>query len=430
MYDGYMRHRSKSTRYYAPSERWKYYPVSCSNRTWGSEFSFTGYPWIGETKWIDDNVTPGFHKLKRMKKHLPVNPLRIKESKSRVYGTSNVLIQTVAATCSSPADYSKENDYDMWFTSWFAPNARPENVPLIVDETKENLRKEVWTKTLADRLKGQTNLVESLAEIDKTIGMIRHPFENVNRFILDFRRNGKRAKGYSRVAADSNAFIQFVSSEWLRFRYGISPLVSDTRAVMKTLKKRYQPTPVVSVSKSTQAIEQSSIVYGSLEGTSLRQRYQIVKLHRYDARTHIADEITGGPWNDLGLTFHNVIGVAWELTHYSFVVDWFVNVGDLIYANIPRVGAKTVSSYLTHRDEVRTVISPTVTENKLPSQYVVSASVGETIELIDSVLIRTTPSPDAALVIKTDFRLSNWIRATDAATLLKQRLGSIGFIGH
>jgi len=131
------------------------------------------------------------------------------------------------------------------------------------------------------------------------------------------------------------------------------------------------------------------------------------------------------PFIKLGLTFHNVVGVAWELTHFSFVVDWFVNVGDLIYANIPRVNVTSYGGATTTLTTAVTANGCAGYVNNPPYAYVLSGSIGDYFLAKLVVKERRAIHVGGKLVLKDDFRLSNWIRACDAVSLLIQQLSQI-----
>lgn len=49
---------------------------------------------------------------------------------------------------------------------------------------------------------------------------------------------------------------------------------------------------------------------------------------------------------------------VWDLTPYSFILDWFINMGDIISAHAPVPGVKALASWVTTVDT--TVYSSTV----------------------------------------------------------------------
>lgn len=441
-----MRYRSKTSNAFGPDCLTKAFPVSCASRIEKPIAYYPGDKWCGEHKWIADTVTPHYFKMKREKSNLPFNPLAITTSKGEILGSTSFRVTTVADVCTSPSIkgwYQNEGAF-LCANVWpFKPN----HLAQIDPDNLGRLITEVVTRGRASRQAGKTNYIESLAELDKTFEMIRHPFENVISFVREFKRTGKRRSrriNGTRIDRDGgretfqhtgdDAAVQFVASEWLRFRYGINPLVNDVREGMKALRRNYKIEPRIHTARAAGQDEANAFTSGSFTGGegAYRVSWQQTGRHFVSVRVMFRDVYGSTPWTDLGFTFQNVVGVAWELTRLSFVVDWFVNVSDLIYANVPRVGLVAAGGALTIKNENTTVLSPTGLTSLTPSSQTVSGSVGDVTKITDTRLTRNygTDVPDqvnSGLVIKSDFRLDRWVRTTDAAALIVKLLRSVSF---
>lgn len=417
------------------------YPQSCADRTednpaYGT-ISVSGEPiYVGDTKTTTDVIDADYWKRKK-RGDIIINYFQSVRKQREVFGQTAIVQTSILDACTGPSikqiyRYKIHKGLDYLFAaelySW--RNLLP-TVP--VDEKR--LRTEIITKCLADRQKGMSNLVESLAELDKTIGMVRHPLENVISFLRTFRKKGRRNRdGTPQTNADLKNQAVFLSSEWLRFRYGISPLISDVKSVLKVLRKRYNQVEVqlVKARASGQDIANTFKSGTANSGAEFIIPYTYSRAHTFSVRAVFYDKYRPDPFNDLGLTFHNLIGVPWELTHYSFVVDWFANFGDLMYANLPRVGVIPCGGSVTTRKIVTGVIACNgLSDNNSGDGWIFTGSASSGYRMTDTTTERGGFGVgDSGLVVNHDFRADNWIRVTDAVSLISQLLGSISFYKH
>jgi hypothetical protein len=435
------------------------FPLSCANRTWG--------PWVlwyispaafGEKRITYDNVTRGFWKIKKAGGQLPANEFFSIVKRVESTGYSDWITSTVSPLiCSGPAIEAR-TEYRGQYWSAYVAYFKLHQVSLVGLNGPEGaaLIRETLTECLANRQKGDTNLVESLAELDKAWHMAGNPLENVNKFLRDFTR----ASSYKRLqkmrrslgvvgpvsgkyyhqtgpsaqivpskfrSKKGKAFLTLLSSEWLRFRYGIMPLVNDVRSGIKACSEVYDIGPKLYTARASKTLFKQQVMSSSLINGPFEYFYTTAQTFTYSIRAVWTDSYRATPWTKLGITFHNVVGVPWELTHFSFVVDWFANVGDVIYANIPRVGvepvshsyfAKSVTYTVVACNYVRAVNPATARADGAPSDIVVSTTT-EKRRYIDF--------NDTGFVIKSDFRLTNYNRAADAIALIQQQLGRIQF---
>jgi hypothetical protein len=120
---------------------------------------------------------------------------------------------------------------------------------------------------------------------------------------------------------------KWFSNNFLEFHFGWKPLVQDIYDAAETLS---DPIPAwkVEVRKSLSAESKAPLHFhdGSDEGWS-------VKIDTWKQTISMRSEVSVSNPNlalasSLGLT--NPAAVAWELVPFSFVLDWFVNVGDFL----------------------------------------------------------------------------------------------------
>jgi hypothetical protein len=134
------------------------------------------------------------------------------------------------------------------------------------------------------------------------------------------------------------------------------------------------------------------------------------------------DEYNVNQLENVGFTAKGLITLPWELIPYSFVVDWFVNVGDFLGSLVPLPGVKPLGSCLiTERDSVTNWVLLSHTADT--GYSIVRPMTGTCRSGMWSKTRASLVQP--SLVLKSDFRLDQAVRFTDAVSLLVQRMDRI-----
>lgn len=199
----------------------------------------------------------------------------------------------------------------------------------------------------------QTNVGLMVAEGRKTLDLIastatrlagfysslrRFQFRRALRFIgLDTSRN---VRGLSRKSRNFNSGSKFAASAFLEYSYGWVPLLSDVYSSAQDLAKR-------NLSRSDDVTIRGAFVDSGVisykvnpQGSSSpNQRYtgnlviskiganEVTRRVSYKLSLRMANQSLRTKAN-LGLT--NPLTLAWELLPFSFVVDWFLPVGEYL----------------------------------------------------------------------------------------------------
>jgi hypothetical protein len=139
-------------------------------------------------------------------------------------------------------------------------------------------------------------------------------------------------------------------------------------------------------------------------------------------RARTLDEVDFSVANNIGFSVKGLTSLPWELVPYSFVADWFVNVGDYIRALTPVPGLKLLDDSLTIERVVKTIYSAGPT-SLLNNDYSITRPVSGSIS---STLKTKTRSRLGApkLVVRSDFRFDKALRIADGLALAAQRLDS------
>lgn len=205
------------------------------------------------------------------------------------------------------------------------------NVPYY--KTINNLVKRCTNEAIAELAAAKSNLAVTYLDRQKTLDMGGDLLKKAA-YIIDPRnwrisKLGKVIKGQMSVSVGGRTF----TDQWLMYRYGILPTMLDLYGIGAAAEDYYVNRPLrISVQKkSSIPFNGSSSVlgyFGSLGAmATTRTRWSgktDIKV-RLDASVSHAEHRA---MQQLGIV--NPATVVWELIPYSFVLDWFVNIGDYI----------------------------------------------------------------------------------------------------
>lgn len=137
--------------------------------------------------------------------------------------------------------------------------------------------------------------------------------------------------------------LRKLGDEWMAYRYGIMPLVYSYRDIQKQVNRhtnvKDRAMRTVNPSSTGASLPGPTYTYKriSIDGT--------VTIRGNVFQSFTSDEVARA--SGLGM---NPLVTAWELIPYSFVIDWFVNVGDYIARKACASYAKTRWACLSRHD--------------------------------------------------------------------------------
>jgi len=191
--------------------------------------------------------------------------------------------------------------------------------PLIVPNSTydwdNNLYNEVLSK-VQDRIRARIDLSVNIAESKQSKAMFRDAGKLLS-YVYRFRPSDLK-KWYREFRRQPAA--NRVGSKWLEFQYGWKPLASDLyESVVELAISRPHYMKVKERGKSERVKVMIGEGTGYDEATAFHKN-RVLICCEYTLPTSDAQLLS----NFTGL---NPLGLAWELTPYSFVVDWFLDVG-------------------------------------------------------------------------------------------------------
>jgi hypothetical protein len=276
-------------------------------------------------------------------------------------------------------------------------------------------------------LKGmKVNLGNALGQSKQTVNMILNTARKIGLSLSSLRRGNLvqayQALGLDPKAAKSKRLLPQKSSkaladEWLALQFGWKPLLKDVYDGCEDLARLSQEPRRLRVTSSRTKRWDVSFQEGAWEGLPVTVRDQGQYTRRYVyVFTYRHETITS--LSRFGLT--NPASVAWELTPWSFVVDWFIPVGNFIDALDATFGFEFQKGCVTTFQ--KTSQSATCNAAGLVNGHTYSVMKAKTVQ--DLVFCQRVPLggfPSAVIPRLGTFSLSP-TRGVTVAALLRQRL--------
>lgn len=191
------------------------------------------------------------------------------------------------------------------------------------------------------------SLAESLAESGKAIDHLARTSISLFRALRALRRGNMRgvakALGVSFGGLSSG---KTQASRWLEYQYAWLPMLSDIYSAAGIAKDGLgKKPPVISAVRNLS----DSYPWSPLGNTGYADMEGLMRINHRCKLWYRMDDETLYRLNQLGLI--NPLEVAWELVPYSFVLDWFIPVGNVLAAWSATMGITFVDGAITSHAE-------------------------------------------------------------------------------
>lgn len=210
-----------------------------------------------------------------------------------------------------------------------------------------------------------------------------------------------------------------LEDRYMELRYALRPLMIDAKQTLAALEK----------SKSLGLSRQTARGFAS-QTASANDTVPLTGIYETTGtvvRTCKLDvEVRAGVLCDVQTTNDSIFGLdqiaetAWELVPFSFIADWFVNIGDTIAAWMPSAGITHLASWVT-------VIQTVTQENSLgpltltPAPHFTSFGFTWQNQRIKRVskLVHRSPNPNLSLLPTVSVRLDP-LKLLDLTVILRK----------
>lgn len=399
-----MRYREKSDPRSLTMEYW-HLNGDCSQTTW-TRTGIGSVGKLGQFQSMYDVVTPRWSQRKAAGE-IVMNPMSSRKVEISGGGTG-FHIKSKGTSCGNPVLYHEYKVVGPWLVNKVSSGpALQQPLQVALDPTvTANLLREVSTCMWNRRGRQPSNLWETVAEARQLRSLLP----------------GLGSSALGVIAKLGKQRFQSAAGFYLAARYGLMPIISDTENVLKALEK--------TIGKIRNKVKCENMV--SAEAASahywlhdhIRTSYSIATTHKVYAKCISIDEVEMSMANRLGFTAKGLVTLPWELLTLSFVVDWFVNVGDYLGALAPSPGWNQLGTILCVTEEiVNTVTALGDTEDT--QLYSILSPVQGSATIKVTTEWRQAPYPPS-LVVRPKFGLfDGGLRDADAFFLAGQKLSKL-----
>ena len=199
----------------------------------------------------------------------------------------------------------------------------------------------------------------AIGELAETLHMIRNPGRALRGGLDDYLKNVmKRSR-----RAKKSSLSRIVSETWLEHVFGWLPLISDIKSAGEGLNRRLNRfagsyTRVAGSAYSLTNSFDPTLTQRNSDFTQLEFRKSYlnkVEVLYYGEVRSVCENPRQADMNLFGANWREIVPTAWELIPYSFLADYFTNIGDLLDAWSVRRSDITWVSKSERRTQVVTI---------------------------------------------------------------------------
>lgn len=274
------------------------------------------------SKSITDTVTADFGPKVRSGQFLPINSCSISEIKT-------LLKSPNAGSMTTPISGPTLRVISGQHCTVLSPAALPAFVP---ESTKVDL---AVINALASAKAADWDVLTFLGELDDVGRLFSNNVRRISGLGRKIARKAKRRElnrsRRQRRPFSSEKAVRTFNRMWLEARYAWRPLVFDVQSALKALRHK-SGNPLSR--KTASVVHQIKVDYAGVPFDNVNIRYEGRTERRGSCRYRAVVFYD----DQMGALGTNPVITAYELTRFSFLFDWFINVGRWLQAISPREG--------------------------------------------------------------------------------------------
>jgi len=278
----------------------------------------------------------------------------------------------------------------------------------------------------ADNARSSVESGQDFGEVRESLTSLVNPLSSLRRHVLSYFPSLKKVRAKYRKPIDLKKALADTYLEWT---FGWKPLSSDIAQAYVGLQNRnrqFQLVPIHGSAKERFSGSQSSVLNAVDSQSLLEQRTNTRSYSEYSVKFRgvvktgaVNGSISAG--QVLQLDLPHFLPTAWDLLPYSFIVDYFTNVGDVIRAYSMRKSdiswcMKTVRT-VRHSDFSHT-IHDAGNNWKLRGLY----SPGDCNSMVETVSFQRSPTDPQTLLPSLMFEIPHGKPWVNIGALILSRI--------
>lgn len=183
----------------------------------------------------------------------------------------------------------------------------------------------------------------SAGEYGETLRLINGSARSIDQRTREYLGHvHRRARVWRSLRRSASEKLDWISKRWLEYSFGVKPLISDVKGGAQALARlmNYRP-PTVNVRYASESSFNDEPLLVTRDFGIINLKLRVMRSYGYSYRIygkvgiqpHSPSQFARAPiLDEFGLRLDEFLPTLWELIPYSFMVDYFTNIGGMIDA--------------------------------------------------------------------------------------------------